>query len=970
MGLGKSTSPSNPGNTNYATSTSTQTPPSYLNTAYQGLVGRASNQAAQPYQPYTGGFEADQTQGRQRIGQWADPNNTSASRVGQYMSPYNDAVVQATMANMQEQNAQQQQGVIGDAIAKGAMGGNRVGVAQGELARQQNLANQQTIAGLHNQNYSQALGAAQADKAYGLQSAESQLGAGTQQQQFNYSQYLNQQGFPYAQGSWLNSMLGSVGPYAGGQTDSTAPEGNAMSGLLGGVTSLLGFLSDERAKTDIQHIGKTFDGQPIYSYRMKGDPRTSMGLLAQDVKQSHPEAIGHRNDGLMTVDYGKATRGAADRGHFAGGGLVPYNANGMYGSPAFSGENLWSSYISDNGSPSGSAAAVYPDAPEIKYDDGQSPSDMASNFSNMQGAGYRFGQNISGQHGYIPGMTGPSLYAAGGEVRPEYAPGGLVPQVWLPSYVQRKEEEQAPPPPAPLPPVTQAMFDANFAGGADPTPQIDPGLMGLAPTDAVPSPTLDDVGYQGDISTDGLVPSSYADPTGPMDVQQMDPNASLVPNASPPVGQMPQGTGQGPAFQTQYDPNYPQGGDIGQNLGNAWNSLIHGGGLNPSPANQGLMAAGFGMMASHAPFLQGGIGEGGLAGIKTWNERQALERENALARSKVAYDQGSLAQAGQRLWVDTQTAAANIGNVQMQTQQMRYPRTPGLTGDVVKDIADPYAPGKVVPYDMGQGAGTNASDIPTAPAEIGTPHPIIDDVGNVSFKPQPPANIRMNPEGYNDVGKQLITERSAAAEKKAADNYTIAKNMGVNIALMKEAASKLPATGILAQGPGLTERAGIVRNLNAIYSMLGIKNQDGSLYQIDPEAVANVEELNKFTTRLGFDLGSTTSSDVASSVIQQAIAAVPGVENSPQGFPLIVASIQAGLNRQSDYYEFMQKWRSQTGGDITGMDEYFNDHYPPQLYAKYALATAYAIVPKSQEEVDGAPSGTVFNINGQIFTVP
>ena len=46
----------------------------------------------------------------------------------------------------------------GNAIAQGAMGGNRVGVAQAQLGGQQALAENQTIANLENQGYSQALG--------------------------------------------------------------------------------------------------------------------------------------------------------------------------------------------------------------------------------------------------------------------------------------------------------------------------------------------------------------------------------------------------------------------------------------------------------------------------------------------------------------------------------------------------------------------------------------------------------------------------------------------------------------------------------------------------------------------------------------------------------------------------------------------------------------------------------------------
>jgi len=70
-------------------------------------------------------------------------------------------------------------------------------------------------------------------------------------------------------------------------------------------------------------IGKTFDGQPIYRYKMKGDPREQIGLSAQKVEKKHPEAVGLAG-GFKFVDYGRATEEAANRAHFYEGGVVPF----------------------------------------------------------------------------------------------------------------------------------------------------------------------------------------------------------------------------------------------------------------------------------------------------------------------------------------------------------------------------------------------------------------------------------------------------------------------------------------------------------------------------------------------------------------------------------------------------------------------------------------------------------------------
>jgi hypothetical protein len=90
--------------------------------------------------------------------------------------------------------------------------------------------------------------------------------------------------------------------------------GAGMAGLGLGA-NLLGFLSDERAKDDIEPIGEAFDGQPIYRFRYKGDPRHQIGLIAQKVEEITPEAVDNSHV-LKLVDYRRATDFAAELGKF------------------------------------------------------------------------------------------------------------------------------------------------------------------------------------------------------------------------------------------------------------------------------------------------------------------------------------------------------------------------------------------------------------------------------------------------------------------------------------------------------------------------------------------------------------------------------------------------------------------------------------------------------------------------------
>jgi len=86
--------------------------------------------------------------------------------------------------------------------------------------------------------------------------------------------------------------------------------------------------SDRRLKDNIAPVGETYDGQQIYRYDM-GDGRTQLGLMAQEVAQRKPDAVGERN-GFLTLDYDRATEDAVPRAY---GGLVPRGGYANGGPP-------------------------------------------------------------------------------------------------------------------------------------------------------------------------------------------------------------------------------------------------------------------------------------------------------------------------------------------------------------------------------------------------------------------------------------------------------------------------------------------------------------------------------------------------------------------------------------------------------------------------------------------------------------
>ncbi len=377
-----------------AKTTSQYTPDPVAAAAYKDVIGRAQDVVrTNPYQAYQGdlvaGFSPDQQSAFQNINatqgsvqpylntatglalqsaQGVNPMQFSGQQVQQYMNPYIQNVVDTTQANINQNNAIQQNQLRGNAIAKGAFGGDRSGIAQAELARNQNLASQQTISGLYGQGYDQAAnmfrnqqqldyqtqlanaGLQQSAGAqiagYGttgqqaaLQSAQAQLQAGTMQQALSqqeldkaYEQWQLEKQFPYQQTSWLANIINGTAGGLGGTTTQTQPAPSGASGILGALTAGLGlvskipFPSDERIKENAKPVGKMFDGTPIYKYNYKGEPEaTHMGVMAQDIEKKYPEAVHHTPEGVKMVEYDAATREAADRGKFAGGGLAaPY----------------------------------------------------------------------------------------------------------------------------------------------------------------------------------------------------------------------------------------------------------------------------------------------------------------------------------------------------------------------------------------------------------------------------------------------------------------------------------------------------------------------------------------------------------------------------------------------------------------------------------------------------------------------
>jgi len=183
----------------------------------------------------------------------------SQQDIEQYQNPFTQSVTQNVLDQMRRQSDIAGQRVSDAAVRSGAFGGSRFGVQQAEQER--NLQQQQarTATQLAQQNYDQALRAAQAQKAQQLSGAGAfgtlagqgmqlgqqgiqglrQAGAMGQQQlqrgmDVAYQDFLRQQQFPYTQAATLGNLLSGV-PAAQMMTAYSQQPGPSMAQQLAGL---------------------------------------------------------------------------------------------------------------------------------------------------------------------------------------------------------------------------------------------------------------------------------------------------------------------------------------------------------------------------------------------------------------------------------------------------------------------------------------------------------------------------------------------------------------------------------------------------------------------------------------------------------------------------------------------------------------------------------------------------------------
>lgn len=652
------------------TSTSTSSPPPEVMAQYNNVIGQANNTASQPLNlyggqmvaPFTGmqnaAFDSiNQAQGMSQpyINQatsnlnnstqdiWNQAQQFSPQSIQQYMSPYTQQVVDASRANMNENDAQQQNDLRGRAISAGAFGGDRAGVASAELSRQQKLADDANISNLYNQAYTSGLGAFQQQQGQQLNSlsqnaalnqaaagqyaglgttamnnalngANSQLNAGTLQQQLNqaalnvpYQQYTQQQAFPYQNTQWLaNTSLG-LGQGMGGTSTTTQPSANGSSQTLGNIIGLAGtaasIFSDRRVKKDIKHVGQAGD-YPVYTYKYKGHDKPQIGVMAQDVEKINPDAVGEVN-GIKTVDYSKLADGGVP------GSVDP---NSIFNIP-----NQGLSYIPDfkasmgiNGLPATPQTVQQPQQSQGLGDTGTMGLKNIQKALKKPSTDTGMAARENDLHQDMDAEKPRGLDDVMSDLKSSGAHDGFF--SGLGDFLSRPAEAGMS---SAIGPVAQDVDISGFLSGLG---FADGGITGL-PTD------------EESLAQQAMRQSMVQQDVGAEDAQNQDMN-----NVD--LAQEPQGIGlpEAPAPQTLGPVDAPEAAPTAAEDAQPSDSIAA---FKEDPA-LAIAAAGFGMAAGNSHSFGQNVGAGALAGIQNWQSQKKMAHDDAQLRALTAYRNATL----------------------------------------------------------------------------------------------------------------------------------------------------------------------------------------------------------------------------------------------------------------------------------------------------------------------------------------
>ena len=259
-----------------------------------------------------------------------------------YTNPYENQVVDQSLADLERSRLMQQNQLGAQASSAGAFGGSRQGIAEAETNRAFADQAARTASGLRQSGYQSAQQLAGQDIGRQMQAdqfgVQQRLGAASQmgqlgQQAFGTGQAIQQQqmqqglmqqgmqqalidaargqyaGFTGAPQQALSLPLAALGAQPN-QSTTTQQKNPGLFDYLGLAASAAAAMSDVRLKTKIKHLGKE-NGINVYSWdwnedgkRIADPKQPTVGVMAQELQETHPHLVELGPDGFLRVNYG------------------------------------------------------------------------------------------------------------------------------------------------------------------------------------------------------------------------------------------------------------------------------------------------------------------------------------------------------------------------------------------------------------------------------------------------------------------------------------------------------------------------------------------------------------------------------------------------------------------------------------------------------------------------------------------
>lgn len=235
---------------------------------------------------------AGETKAYDAINQGFAPNQqTLNSDIAMQMNPYDSSVIDTI-----NRQGQGQYSVLKQALGEaGQMGSNRQNLGANDI----DLSRLQQIGTFKQGQFNNALqNSLTTLPGLRQQDAQAQLGAGANQRQLAGQTAQA----PVAALQQIGAALGILPNNGGANSTNSSSGSSSQNGTFGNLLGLAGGLfSDIRLKEDIIPIGEE-NGHAIYEFKYKGKPERYIGVMAQEVQKTNPEAV-IKIDGYLAVNY-------------------------------------------------------------------------------------------------------------------------------------------------------------------------------------------------------------------------------------------------------------------------------------------------------------------------------------------------------------------------------------------------------------------------------------------------------------------------------------------------------------------------------------------------------------------------------------------------------------------------------------------------------------------------------------------